>query len=71
MGLDDYGNGVYAHEMEAEKASKWIERLSKTDNNNNNESVLINAFNQLNAEGKHECLKRVLELTELQRYREG
>lgn len=69
MGLEDYGNGVYAHEMEPNEASKWIERLSKTDGNTD-ESALIVAFNKLNAEGKRECLKRVLEMTELQRYRE-
>lgn len=70
MELTDYGNGVYGREMEPEKESKWIERLSRTDNNIN-ASVLIDAFNRLNAEGKRECLKRVLELTELQRYRES
>lgn len=67
MGLEEYGNGVYAHEMEAATALKWIERLS-TDKSNTDESVLLEAFHKLNEEGKHECIKRVLELTELQRY---
>lgn len=70
MGLEDFGNGVYGRGMEPDKASKWVERLTLTDDNID-ESVLIDAFNMLNTEGKRECIKRALELTELQRYREG
>ena len=68
MGLDDYGNGVYLSEPEDKKMLKLSERLSTTLTNSNDEISLLKAFNTLNDEGKSECLKRVLEMTELKRY---
>lgn len=65
-GLDDYGNGVYAHEMEPDQAAKWEKRLGLTQND---EEELLQAFRALNADGKRECLKRVHELGELRQYK--
>lgn len=66
LGLDDYGNGVYAHEMEPAQAAKWEKRLGLTQSD---EEELLQAFRALNADGKRECLKRVHELGELRQYK--
>lgn len=67
MGFTDLGNGVYAHEMKQEEATRWRDRLGVDDTD---ESVLLEAFRLLNVEGKRECIKRVIEMTELSYYRD-